>query len=611
MIVVLDNCEHLVRDVAVVVDRVLATAPDLHLLVTSREPLGVDGEVVRRVESLAVPDADAPSELARTAPAVQLFCARAASASERFVVDATTIAPIVEICRRLDGVPLAIELAAARTSALPPAVIAARLDERLRLLSGGSARAQDRHRTLQAAVSWSHDLRSDEERVVFRRLAVFPASFDLAAAEAVAGLRQAGTVDVVARLVDRSLLQYDPVTGRYRLLETLRQFAAERLGEARDGDDSRARHAAHFLGLCARMAPELRDVRYAKAHSTLTAELDNLRATVEWCCSGQRWPALGAMLVDLWNFLFQLGPAECQGWFDELVAHEAQIEPQQAVDILAEEAWLLGLHAADRARARELADRSIALADRNGLRHSPGAWIGKCHHVVWAPDWESLRGCERGIAVAEDRDDVVALVVTMGERALGHALLGHPAEAEAGIAQTRDRAAASGHPICLQSFALYAGIIHLFGSASGPDFVAAYYAITSNDINVDDTMATFVDIFAGAALVGLHRAEAVDRLARAALRADQRGTNNASELALVLLAVLAAEAGRREDGAMLAGYARANHWTGILESPGYSWISSALNAALHELPDRQVHEAAGARASRRDITTLVRALSTR
>ena len=193
MLVVLDNCEHVLPDAADLLDALLAACPEVHVVVTSREPIGLDGEQVRRVQPLGVPAVDvAPGEAAQAA-AVRLFAARAAAVSDHFEIGDANVEPQVsEICRHLDGIPLAIELAAARVRAMPPAEIAGRLEERFRLLAGGSRRAQERHRTLLAAVSWSHDLLREDEQIVFRRLCVFPSTFDLAAAEAVAGERRAG-----------------------------------------------------------------------------------------------------------------------------------------------------------------------------------------------------------------------------------------------------------------------------------------------------------------------------------------------------------------------------------------------------------------------------------
>ena len=257
MLLVLDNCEHVLDAAADLVDAIVAGAPEVHVVVTSREPLGLEGEQVRRIQSLGLPEADDPLAVASAAPAIRLFEERARAASDGFRIDPENLAAVVEICRHLDGIPLAIELAAARSRSMAPTEIARRLDERFRLLSGGSRRAQERHRTLFATVSWSHDLLDDDDKTTFRRLSVFPASFDLDAAESVVGAPHIDVVDSVLRLVDRSLVAYEPVADRYRLLETLRQYGADRLVEADEVTDTRARHAHHFLAVAERLEPIL------------------------------------------------------------------------------------------------------------------------------------------------------------------------------------------------------------------------------------------------------------------------------------------------------------------------------------------------------------------
>ena len=292
VLIVLDNCEHVLDAAADLVDALLESAPDVHVVVTSREPLGLDGEQVRRVQSLALPDETLDPSAARSAAAVRLFTERAAAVADGFMVDAGNVEAVVEICRHLDGIPLAIELAAARVRAMPPQEIAQRLDERFRLLAGGSRRSQERHRTLLATVAWSHDLLTDDEKLTFRRLTVFPASFDLGAAEAVVGEGGVDVVECVLRLVDRSLVAYEPETGRYRLLETLRQFGADRLAEAGETEPTRERHARHFLGLVERLAPELHGARYKATEEALATELDNLRSTADWCAEAAWWGEL-------------------------------------------------------------------------------------------------------------------------------------------------------------------------------------------------------------------------------------------------------------------------------------------------------------------------------
>jgi predicted ATPase/class 3 adenylate cyclase len=307
---VLDNCEHVLDAAAELVDVILTGGVDVHVVVTSREPLGLDGEQVRRVRSLSLPDSEATAERARSSAAVRLFSERAAAVSDGFTIDADNVGAVVEICRHLDGIPLAIELAAARVRAMPPTEIARRLDERFRLLAGGPRRSQERHRTLLATVSWSHDQCSDAEKVVFRRLAVFPGSFDLDAAEAVAGDAEIDVVECVLRLVDRSLVDYEPDAARYRLLETLRQYGADRLADAGETALIRERHARWFLALAERAGPGLDDARFPAARDELGGELDNLRATADWCVETGQWPELAAMCLRIWPFFEQDAPLD-------------------------------------------------------------------------------------------------------------------------------------------------------------------------------------------------------------------------------------------------------------------------------------------------------------
>ena len=192
--------------------------------------------------SLTIPTDDVSAADALAASAVRLFVERATAATDRFVLDDDNVGTVVAICRQLDGIPLALELAAARVRSMAPAEIARRLSERFRLLAGGRG-SLERHRTLLGTVAWSHDLLTEDERLVFRRLAVFPATFDLDAAAAIAAddSSDIDAVDCVLRLVDRSLVAYDPTAGRYRLLETLRQYGADRLVDAGETMETRER----------------------------------------------------------------------------------------------------------------------------------------------------------------------------------------------------------------------------------------------------------------------------------------------------------------------------------------------------------------------------------
>ncbi|WP_433606271.1 BTAD domain-containing putative transcriptional regulator [Dactylosporangium sp. CA-139114] len=270
MLLVVDNCEHVVDSAAALVDRIVQAAPGVRVLATSREALAVTGEVQVPLAPLDLPSA------------TRLFADRARAVRPGFALDAGTTPAVEAICRSLDGIPLAVELAAARVKALPPAEIAERLDDRFALLTGGPRTAEARHRTLRAALDWSHDLLPEPERVLLRRLAVFRGGWDLAAAEDVGAFGAIGAgdvLDLLLRLVDRSLVVPDPATGRFRLLATVLEYAADRLAEAGETGTCRDRHLGHYTRLAERFGPSVRSA--ARAWQRLREDADNLRAAVE------------------------------------------------------------------------------------------------------------------------------------------------------------------------------------------------------------------------------------------------------------------------------------------------------------------------------------------
>jgi predicted ATPase/DNA-binding SARP family transcriptional activator len=288
-LLILDNCEHLLAAIAMLAEHLLATCPGLRILATSREPLRVPGEVTWRVPSLALPPGDATvraSELS-SYESVRLFCERAADAADRFALDDGNAEAVAQICLRLDGMPLALELAAARAGSLSPAQIADRLGDSLAVLTAGSRAALDRQQTLRATVNWSHDLLTTEERVQFRRLAVFAGGFALAAAEAVtsdAEIAEQEVADLLARLVDKSLVVADEGADgyRYRLLESMRQYASERLRDAGEAARFEARHCDFYLALAQAADPECATDGPVSPTGLLEVDHDNLRAALAW-----------------------------------------------------------------------------------------------------------------------------------------------------------------------------------------------------------------------------------------------------------------------------------------------------------------------------------------
>ncbi|WP_255509064.1 BTAD domain-containing putative transcriptional regulator [Micromonospora sp. A202] len=278
LLLVLDNCEHVIADVARLAARLLSACPALRVLATSREPLGLAGEALCPLSGLTLPPPDASTENADDYAAVSLFVQRAADVAPDFTVTPANVDVVLRICRTLDGLPLAIELAAARLRALPVAEVAARLDDRFRLLSMGSRAASPRHRTLRAVVEWSWDLLDDAERRLARRLTVFAGGATLEAAGRVSSLPAAEFVDALSGLADKSFVEL--TGGRYRMLETVRAFCAERLAEAGEADQLRRAHTAYFLEFAWTASDHLRRAEQLHWLRRLDAERDNLHAAL-------------------------------------------------------------------------------------------------------------------------------------------------------------------------------------------------------------------------------------------------------------------------------------------------------------------------------------------
>jgi predicted ATPase/class 3 adenylate cyclase/DNA-binding CsgD family transcriptional regulator len=336
MLVVLDNCEHLLDASAALTAALLGACPALTFLATSREPIGVAGEVSWRVPSLSLAD-----------EALELFTDRARRARPDFSLSDDNAATVGEICTRLDGLPLAIELAAARVRALSLTEILDTLHDRFRLLTGGARTAVRRQQTLRASVDWSHALLSEPERMLFRRLAVFFGGFDLDAAQAIAGssdMPRYQVIDMLTLLVDKSLVVADERRGRtrYRLLETVRQYAAEKLGESGEAGDVRTRQRDHYTSMAALLdGPGGSD--YGQRVEQTETEIDNLRAAFAWSReSGDAGLALA--LASSLSPLWQPRPAEGVAWLDAVLneadAHHLDITPAVRARALADRVLL-------------------------------------------------------------------------------------------------------------------------------------------------------------------------------------------------------------------------------------------------------------------------------
>ncbi|HEX6869954.1 MAG TPA: BTAD domain-containing putative transcriptional regulator [Micromonosporaceae bacterium] len=377
MLLVVDNCEHVLGQVVALLDHLLASCPGVRILATSREPLGLDGEVVLPLAGLSLPDPDTPAESALRADAVRLLAERVSRArgGAGLRPDETSLA--VDLCRRLDGLPLAIELAAARLRALSLHDVVSRLDCALDLLVGRSPLG--RHRTMRAAIDWSHDLLDQVERTLFRRLSVFVGEFDLAAAQEVGadpdrGAPAAGSavLDPLTRLVDRSLVWCDPAAERpYRLIETMREYAVEQLGRQDEYAAARRRHADFYARLVA-PAPPMDGPAHAAWLAGMSAHHDNVRAALAWALGEGEDPELALSIATaMWWYWWVTGQmAEGRSWLRQALA-AGGTEPSALRGRALRAAAALARNSGDLAEARRLGEEGlqvfIGLDDRAGI----------------------------------------------------------------------------------------------------------------------------------------------------------------------------------------------------------------------------------------------------
>ncbi len=429
LLLVLDNCEHVLAAASELIDALLRGCPELRVLATSREPLALPDELVWRVPPLSVPgraDAGSPAELG-ACPAVRLFVERAAAVQPSFVLSPYVAPAVAEVCRRLDGIPLAIELAAARVESLTPAEIARRLDDRFALLKKRLPDLSPRHQTLEAALDWSYGLLSEPERTLLRRLSVFAGGFELEAVEAVcAGTELQGGAaaradyvvpELLARLASKSLVVAErgsPSTGRFRLLETIRAYAAERLDEAGETAEAQRCHVRFYLTLAERAEPDLTGSDQERWLERLEAEHADLRSALEWSLShgevglAQR---LGGALVLFWRVRCHFSEGR------ELLAAAVSADEGTDAAVRGKALWGLGfmtLMAGDRDAAIPFLEQSLSgfreLGDPQGCARALLV-LGNCKQFRGDP--VALAHLERSATLARQAGD---------RWCLGHAL---------------------------------------------------------------------------------------------------------------------------------------------------------------------------------------------
>ncbi len=524
LLLILDNCEHLIDASAQLAEQLLRVCPDLKILATSRESLAVGGESVYTVTPLSLPEpnASAPA-LVLESEAVRLFVERARAVKTDFGLTAENAPIVAQICERLDGIPLAIELAAARIRLLKVDHLAKRLDDRFNLLTTGNRTALPRQQTLRATIDWSYDLLPEAARVMFRRLSVFAGGFTLNAAEQVCSdesLPPPAVLEILARLVDRSLVIVEPrrEEERYRQLETIRDYAHEKLIQANEADPVRQRHLDFFLRLAEAAQPELWGAAEQVWLDRLEAEQDNLRAALRWsleCGDAEQTLRLAGALG--WFWYVRSNCVEGRRWLDQALAHCDHCAPAvrakgldragtlavlQGDDVRASEflsaaltlyaaagdarnrAWILhqlseiALHRGHYAEAMAIAQESLLISEQMGRRDdiaSKQLYVGIIAYYQ-GDDAQARELIEQSLPVLQEIGDSVAVARAFHTVGLVARRRGHLAEARTLLEQNLNMAQEKGSRLDVaQAFEGLAGVacaqgqsvraVRLFGAA--------------------------------------------------------------------------------------------------------------------------------------------------
>jgi predicted ATPase len=439
LLLVFDNCEHLLSAVAELVGEVVRAGPGVRVLATSREGLNTAGEHILVVSSLDVPKAGAGLDVVGQCDAVRLFVERARAVKSDFALDDTNASAVTQLCRRLDGVALAIELAAARVGMLTPIELARRLDQRFRLLAGGARGTVERHQTLRAALDWSYQLLGEAEQRLLGRLSVFAGGFSLEAAEAVTvgeGIEAAQVFDLLAGLVARSLVEAvtEGTETRYRLLETIRQYAQEHLDEHGETERLRTAHAAYYARSAEEAVPNLLGPDGLEWERRLTRELDNLRAALTWAIDTQDADT-ALCLLDMYDARVT----------DVSVAFSTEAEAAVTIPGASEHprfpgvlvgAALAAHQRGDQDLAEHFCEEALAAEQRLATEARAGVWLVRAQIALsQGRAQQTVEYAGHGVALCRARGDMTRLAWTLSMSATGRALTG---DLEGAIPETEE-----------------------------------------------------------------------------------------------------------------------------------------------------------------------------
>lgn len=466
---VLDNCEHVVQACAELARRLLQAGPGVRVLTSSRDALRVAGESVYPVPPLAAPDVDASRNVDALigVESVRLFLDRARAVQPQLRLDESAVGAAAEICRRLDGIPLALELAAARVRSMTVQQIAARLDDRFQLLNRGDRTALPRQQTLRALIDWSHDLLSEPERGLFRRLAVFSGGWTLEAAEAIGARVDAGggeVVDLLAALVEKSLVSLDPNGGRYRMLDTVRQYADEKLRDSGESTVVRLAHCRHYVDVAERARAALRGEERARAIAQLDDERDNLLCALAIDASDEADPLALRMADALRYYLFNQGLPSIALRSAEALLARPSLRPRtlakcKTLFAAGQMAYFMGRHAEAIAHLTESLDIARELRDdfriAATLQPLGTACIGKGDYATAAGH------LDEAVARADQLQAKHELIAALNARAMLHRLEREREKAELLYGRALDLARAEHDAESVSLLLLNLTIVHI------------------------------------------------------------------------------------------------------------------------------------------------------
>ena len=458
LLLLLDNCEHLLTAASLLVDAIREQCPNVSVLATSREPLRLPGEQVWQVAPLPVPQSGAGVAEVRAAPAGALFVARAQEGEPGFVLHEDNAAAVRELCRRLDGIPLALELAAARVRAMTPDDLLDRIDQRFNLLTGGPRREHGRHRTLQAVVAWSYDLLDAEEARLFDRLSVFAGSFTLVAAEQVCAgppVAEESVAGVLAELVDKSMVVVDRSDGRvrYRLLDSLRDYGAARLAQTGDAERYRRAHAAYLVAFVEEQGPRTRSADEARTLAEIDALVDDLRMAHAWLVATGDVDGALRLPVALRDYIGHQQRDEMMTWTERALrlpgarAHPAY---PAALATAARGATRRG----ELDRARRYAEAALAEAEPDSLTPIWALHVLATTALYEGRLEEALPPLDRAARLADELDEDYYRATTSLLRVLVHLYRGDVTNAASHAVDLSDAAERSGNQV-MRAWALY------------------------------------------------------------------------------------------------------------------------------------------------------------